>query len=263
VTDDTTMALAMGESIVEDEKIDPVLIAEAFSLWLSNKPVDIGNTVRRGIIHYRYSLDPCVPESETDAGNGACMRCLPVILATYCANEHTKREAQRNQAHITHNNALSDAAIDCVTDMIHAIFDGADKNDLLHGPVAKLVSDYPEFNFRRKAMTNPTGYIVDTMQAVLQAFFDTDTFRDCLVDVVNRGGDADTTGAIVGMIAGAYYELKGIPGKWLNTLDSKTCYQCETQALDLIDYTFLASEGVYKKKPLSTGTSQGTLGVSA
>lgn len=238
VTDDTTMALALGQSIVEDDKIDAILIAEAFSHWMSKKPVDIGNTVRRGIIHYRYSMDPFVPQSDTDAGNGACMRCLPIILATYGASEESIREAQRIQAHVTHNNALSDAAIDCVTSMMHLIFDGADKNDLLHGCVADLIEEHPEFTFRPRRRTDPSGYIVETMQAVFQVFFDTDSFRDCLVDIVNRGGDADTTGAIVGMIAGAHYGLKGIPGKWLNRLDSKIYHQCEMQALDLIDYAY-------------------------
>lgn len=238
VTDDTTMALAIGQSIVEDESIDALLIAEAFSHWFSMKPVDIGNTVRRGIIHYRYSMIPEVPESENDAGNGACMRCLPVILATYGASKEIRRESQRKQAHVTHNNALSDAAIDCITDMIHDIFEGADKNELMHGPVKGFIDKFPVFSFRRKKMNNPSGYIVDTMQAVFQSFFDTDSFQDCLVDVVNRGGDADTTGAIAGKIAGAYYGSHAIPAKWLSRLNAKTRDLCETQALDLIDYAY-------------------------
>jgi ADP-ribosyl-[dinitrogen reductase] hydrolase len=84
-------------------------------------------------------------------------------------------------------------------------------------------------------MENPTGYIVDTMIAVLQAFIDTDSFRDCLVDVVNRGGDADTTGAIAGMIAGAYYGLHAVPREWLAALDPRVRDACRDQALALME----------------------------
>ncbi|MFA6921624.1 MAG: ADP-ribosylglycohydrolase family protein, partial [Gallionella sp.] len=76
--------------------------------------------------------------------------------------------------------------------------------------------------------------VVDTVQAVFQAFFDTDDFKSCLVDVVNRGGDADTTGAIAGMLAGALYGLDAIPEVWKKTLNAEVRTSCETQAVALI-----------------------------
>jgi ADP-ribosyl-[dinitrogen reductase] hydrolase len=69
---------------------------------------------------------------------------------------------------------------------------------------------------------------------VFQSFFATNDFRTCLIDVVNRGGDADTTGAIAGMLAGALYGLDAIPGVWLKTLDPNVRLSCETQAAQLI-----------------------------
>jgi ADP-ribosyl-[dinitrogen reductase] hydrolase len=69
---------------------------------------------------------------------------------------------------------------------------------------------------------------------VFQGFFDTDDFRACLIDVVNRGGDADTTGAIAGMLAGARYGLEEIPEEWLKALDANTRRLCEGQAQTLI-----------------------------
>jgi ADP-ribosyl-[dinitrogen reductase] hydrolase len=68
------------------------------------------------------------------------------------------------------------------------------------------------------------------MHAVLQGLFATDNFEDCLIDVVNRGGDADTTGAIVGMLAGARYGYEAIPKRWLRALDEITRQLCEKQA---------------------------------
>ena len=111
-----------------------------------------------------------------------------------------------------------------------------------HDPVAieqrralELVREQPVFAYDHKRQENPSGFVVDTMQAVLQAFFATESFEDCLVDVVNRGGDADTTGAIAGMLAGARYGMAGIPKRWLRALDEFTRLACEKQAEALIN----------------------------
>lgn len=97
-----------------------------------------------------------------------------------------------------------------------------------------LVEKFPVFAWDRKHSENPSGYIVDTLQAVFQSLFATECFEDCLIDVVNRGGDADTTGAIAGMLAGARYGLAAIPRRWLRGLDELTRVRCEKQAEALI-----------------------------
>ena len=235
VTDDTTMSLALGASIIETGYVNPESVAQSFSDWMVKGPVDIGKTVKRGIIHFRYSGIPFVTESLSDAGNGACMRTLPVALATYGMDDPIAISiASRDQAHVTHNNPLSDAATECVIQVIHAALDGYDKYWIKHGPVEQLLNRFPEFNYFEIRREMPTGYIVQTFQAVLQAFFTTDTFEECLLDVVNRGGDADTTGAIAGMIAGSYYGIEEIPKRWLTQLDASVAQMCASQAKTLL-----------------------------
>jgi ADP-ribosyl-[dinitrogen reductase] hydrolase len=235
VTDDTTMSLALGTSILAQGKVDAYAAAVAFDTWMRAKPVDIGNTVRRNLLQFRKTGNPEAPYSDQDAGNGAAMRVLPVALATFGQAEDTVRAACRAQAHVTHHCALSDAACECLVFMVQDALRGEDKNHLLHRHAHPLAARHPEFKFRAvRPSSNPSGYVVDTMQAVFQSFFDTDDFRECLIDVVNRGGDADTTGAIAGMLAGALYGLEAIPEIWLNTLDANTRQSCEAQALALI-----------------------------
>ncbi len=233
VTDDTTMSLALGRAILDAGQVEALAAAQAFDDWMRSKPVDIGNTVRRGIMHFRRSGNPRSPVSEHDAGNGACMRCLPVALATLQCPENAI-EANRAQAHVTHNNPLSDAATECVIQMIQAALLGWGLDDMRAGPISKLLEHYAQFAFEKKRITNPSGYIVETMQAVLQALYANNTFETAMTDVVNRGGDSDTTGAILGMIAGAYYGPESIPSRWLKKLDSQICYECEKQARTLI-----------------------------
>jgi ADP-ribosyl-[dinitrogen reductase] hydrolase len=235
VTDDTTMSLALGNSIVSHGKVDALAAAQAFDAWMRVKPVDIGNTVRRNLLQFRKTGNPEAPYSDQDAGNGAAMRVLPVALATLGESDDAVRAACRAQAHVTHNCIASDAACECLVFMVQDALRGADKNHLLHRHAHPLAAQYPQFKFRAtRQSSNPSGYVADTLQAVFQSFFDTDDFRDCLVDVVNRGGDADTTGAIAGMLAGALYGLHAIPNVWLKTLDAETSHSCAVQARTLI-----------------------------
>lgn len=234
VTDDTTMSLALGASILAQGKVDALAAAQAFDAWMRAKPVDIGNTVRRNLLQFRKSGNPEAVYSDHDAGNGAAMRVLPVALATLNQAEETVRAACRAQAHVTHHCALSDAACECLVFMVQDALRGADKNHLLHTYAHPLAALHPEFKFRAiRQSNNPSGFIVDTMQAVFQSFFDTDDFQSALIDVVNRGGDADTTGAITGMLAGALSGLDEIPEEWLKTLDVNISRACAMQAAAL------------------------------
>ena len=63
-----------------------------------------------------------------------------------------------------------------------------------------------------------TGYVVQSLEAALWAFHGTDNFRDGCLAAVNLGDDADTTGAIYGQIAGAFYGEAALPQAWLEPL---------------------------------------------
>jgi ADP-ribosyl-[dinitrogen reductase] hydrolase len=233
VTDDTEMSLALGRSILSSGGVNAGAAAEAFSAWMRTKPVDIGNTVRRGIRHYRQTGETSVPLHEYDAGNGACMRTVPIALYTFGAELATIAAAHRSQAHVTHHNLVSDAGTLAVIQMVQTGLRGGTWQEL-RDLTAALVATEPRYGFERRRIENPGGYIVETLQAVFQALFSTDSFETALIDIVNRGGDADTTGAILGMIAGAFYGLEAIPPRWLTALDKDTALECRTQALELM-----------------------------
>lgn len=239
VTDDTEMSLALGNAILTAGGVEPRAVAEAFSDWMRTKPVDIGHTVRRGISLYRRTGETQAPESEHDAGNGACMRALPIAIFTLGAGPEAVDRANRIQAHVTHHNQLSDLGTLTVIRMVQTAMLGGTKEQLR--ALVDAVSDgESRYRFDRKRVENPSGYIVDTLRAVFQALFATDSFESALIDVVNRGGDADTTGAILGMIAGALYGLEAIPKRWLSVLDKDTAQTCQLQASQLLQASPIA-----------------------
>ena len=234
VTDDTEMSLALGKAILQQRRVDAHAIAEAFSEWMRSKPVDIGNTVRRGLVHFRTTGEPCVALDDQNAGNGACMRCLPVALLHWNSGEADLLEASRAQAHITHHSGVADAGTETVLRMLVAALNGKALS-VLREHAQRLVARYPEFDFNRRPIGNPSAWIVETLKAVFQALFTHKELEPTLIDVVNRGGDADTTGAIAGMLCGALYGIEAIPLRWLKQLDGEVAAACREQALQLID----------------------------
>lgn len=231
VTDDTEMALCIARAIVASQGWSLDTIAGNFAAWLKSRPVDCGDTCRKGIRAYMLGGSLEVPPNEWDAGNGAAMRMLPVALFSLPDSELLKKYAVE-QAHITHNNPLSDAACICLGQMLHLAICGAEKSRLRR-LANGLASRFPTFAFEPYRGL-ASGYVVDTLQTVFHWFFRGNSFEECLVGTVNQGGDADTTGAICGMLAGAYYGRKAIPQRWVKRMDGKIIAEIERLADQLV-----------------------------
>jgi ADP-ribosyl-[dinitrogen reductase] hydrolase len=216
VTDDTDMSLCIARAVEAAGGWDARAIADRFVAWLGSGPADVGSTVRKGI--RRYLLDGTLagPFNEGDAGNGAAMRMVPVALATLADGALLERRAVE-QARITHHHPLSDAACVHVGRLLHMGCLGLSKARLRRTSEALAAR---EREFRLDAYDGlATGYVADTLRTVLHFFEETRSFEECVVAVVNQGGDADTTGAIAGAIAGAYYGPGELPARWLRRLD--------------------------------------------
>jgi ADP-ribosyl-[dinitrogen reductase] hydrolase len=231
VTDDTEMALALGRSLLRCDGLDARDLCEEFAAWLKSRPVDVGNTCRRGIRRYMTDGSVAGPYFDGDARNGAAMRILPLALATLGdpARAAAWTEAQ---CRTTHHHPHSDAAALALVQMLHALLAGEGK------PGARAVAD-GLIELHRNFGFDPyrgqcSAYVVDTLQTVLHFYFNTESFGDCVVQTVNQGGDADTTGALAAMLAGATYGIDAIPKPWLGRLDRNVAAQIRSQVPDLL-----------------------------
>jgi ADP-ribosyl-[dinitrogen reductase] hydrolase len=241
VTDDTEMTLCVARGIVGSGRWSLGPIADHFARWLARGPADVGATCRRGIEEYREKGRLEAPPDERGAGNGAAMRVAPVALYTL-GNEELLSRLAVEQAHITHHHPLSDAACVSVGKMIQRGLIGAPL-PVLRATAEELAARHPEFRLEGYDGES-SAYVVDTLRTVFDAFFSTDTFEDCVVKTVNRGGDADTTGSIAGAIAGALYGFDAIPRRWLQALDPNLREELSSLAKALL-----------RKSPLFAGTS--------
>ena len=235
ITDDTEMSLCIARAIIETGSFSLKAIADRFATWLKTGPVDVGDTCRRGIRNYLLNGVLETPCNEWDAGNGALMRMTPVALYTL-GNDLLLDRCSREQARLTHNHPRSDAACYWYGRLLHLALRGASKARLQR-EANKFTTRFPCFAYQPYRGL-ATGYVVDTMQTVLHHFFRSRNFEECVVTTVNQGGDADTTGAIAGALAGAYYDLEEIPRRWLKKMDRKVLEEVEKLAEDLVKMAF-------------------------
>ncbi|MFU8805758.1 MAG: ADP-ribosylglycohydrolase family protein, partial [Bradymonadaceae bacterium] len=83
-------------------------------------------------------------------------------------------------------------------------------------PLVETIDAVAAGSFKQKSPPEirGTGYVVDCLEAALWAFAHTDDFREGALAAVNLGDDADTTGAVYGQLAGAFYGAEAIPAPW-------------------------------------------------
>ena len=63
-----------------------------------------------------------------------------------------------------------------------------------------------------------SGYVVDSLGSAMWCFFSSRTFAEAVLMAANLGDDADTTAAVCGQVAGAYYGARDIPAAWIERL---------------------------------------------
>ena len=210
-TDDTSMALAMATSLIEKKSFDADDIMKKFCEWFQqgkfctrDKCFDIGNTVYNALSSYSDSikqnqfLQPYRGmTSEDTSGNGALMRMAPVIIFAKDLDQAKTLAVQ--QTLLTHGSEL------CVK------YSTMLAEELYTGKAIEKYSQYklPDNVKREEVMSG--GFVKETYEAAWWAFSTTNNFEDCIIKAINRGHDADTTGAVAGMIAGRYYGYRNIP----------------------------------------------------
>jgi ADP-ribosyl-[dinitrogen reductase] hydrolase len=238
-TDDTTMALALADSLVEKRGFDRTDVARRYVEWFRSGPPDIGNTVRSSLELIAEGMAPDAASRQAheansmqSATNGALMRCAPLALYGH-RDAATLIRISMEEARITHHDVRAGSASAALNLLLKAILDGEEDRravvayatDTLMENTEGADNVMPEIAGKQQKDLRPTGYVVDTLETALWMFCHTRSLRECIVQTVNLGGDADTTGAVAGALAGAFYGMEAIPRDWLATLQDKNRIQ--------------------------------------
>jgi ADP-ribosylglycohydrolase len=238
-TDDTSMALCLATSLVEKNGFDPKDQMERYRRWWkkgylssNGRCFDIGNTVADALRRYEQTGDPIAGStSPQSAGNGCIMRLAPVPMF-YLNDLELAMEKSAQSSRTTHGAVACLDACRYLAALLLGALSGSSKEEILsfrYSPVPRywerrpLVPEIDEIARESFKTKNPpaiqgTGYVVRSLEAALWSFYTTDSFEAAILRAANLGDDADTTAAICGQLAGAYYGESGIPKKWLEKL---------------------------------------------
>jgi ADP-ribosyl-[dinitrogen reductase] hydrolase len=231
-TDDCSMALCLGESLVECSGFEPVDQMQRYLRWwkdgyLSVKGYcfDIGLTVAAALGKYESTGHPFAGSTDPySAGNGSRMRLAPVVLA-YRAMPGQALWYAGESSRTTHGAPAAIDACKLYARMILAALNGCSKEEILSQTLylGSLVPEIAEVSNGSYKHKNPpaiagTGYVVKSLEAALWAFYRSSSFGKGALLAANLGDDADTTAAIFGQLAGAFYSASAIPEKWLAKL---------------------------------------------
>lgn len=231
-TDDTSMALCLASSLVEKGEFDPSDQMARYVRWhdegymsSTGRCFDIGNTTAAALARFKRTRDPFAGSTDSQsAGNGSIMRLAPVPLffaADMAKAVHYSAESSRT----TH------AAAECLDAcrlfgavLVRALHGGA-KEDVLLGDAqafagSPAIEAIARGDYRAKAEAHIFGssYVVKSLEAALWCFDKTGSFEEAVLRAANLGKDADTTAAVCGQVAGAFYGVAGIPQRWLGRL---------------------------------------------
>jgi ADP-ribosyl-[dinitrogen reductase] hydrolase len=247
-TDDTSMALCLAESILE-KGWDPHDQMRRYVRWwregvLSSTGTcfDIGNTVASALAEYEERSARgeiggeaesayCGSSSERASGNGSLMRLAPVPMRWAGAPAEAIEKCGES-SRTTHQSRQSIDACRYYGGLIVGALRGESKETLLSpawAPVAEYWEVHPlhpiiaaiahgSWRAKEREAIESSGYVAHSLEAALWCFARTEDFRSGALMAANLGDDADTTAAIYGQLAGAFYGVAGIPGEWVGKL---------------------------------------------
>lgn len=237
-TDDTSMMLCLSDSLIETGGMNAFDQAARYLRWYRNgenactgRCVGVGSTVSEAITRFERTSEICVSEtSQGSAGNGSLMRVAPVALFYALQPELQAMLAAKQSSMVTHSDVRCAQACEIMTLLLHRALraqkDQHAKAFLMETLAAYLTYSpncHPEIRtiaegrFVDKARENiyGTGYVIASLEAALWCFYHSESFEQGVLLAANLGDDADTTAAIFGQLAGAFYSMNGIPPKWL------------------------------------------------
>jgi ADP-ribosyl-[dinitrogen reductase] hydrolase len=204
-TDDTSMALCLAESLLACQGTNLKDQAERYVRWYrhghwssTGRCFDIGNATRAAIERFESTANPASGSTDPhSAGNGSIMRLAPAVLY-YASHRESAIHAAIESSRTTHQ---AQACLDACAQLAA----------ILH---SLLNAEKPALAHRDRDQVKGSGYVLESLEAAIWAFDSTESYEQAILAATNLGDDADTTAAITGQMAGAWYGASGIPLEW-------------------------------------------------
>jgi ADP-ribosylglycohydrolase len=241
-SDDSSLSFCLAECLCRGYSLDA--IANSFWRWYKEAywtprgdVFDIGQTTHTAIMRLKQGVVPhqAGGKVENSNGNGSLMRILPMA---YCHRNFTLGELLarvHDVSAITHAHARSQMSCGIYISIAVALLEGADPQTAYLQALQDIQTIYSvrEFLLEKPHFgrifsgeiaklpveeINSGGYVIDTLESSLWCLLNSSSYSEAVLKAVNLGGDADTTAAVTGGLAGIYYGVENIPQKWMNQI---------------------------------------------
>jgi len=224
-TDDTEMALALAESLCAHQPLDPADLTRRFVAWYRSNPPDIGIHTASVLARvsqgepWQQAVETVQNQKPNSAGNGSVMRSWPVALI-HSDNLDRLLTDSRLQSRGTHPHEDCQAGSAFVNAVIYHLLRDVTPEKAVAQALddakvpASLQAVIKAAVYKSRVDLPNTGWVRHTLESAVWGLLTTSSFEEAVIAVVNLGNDADTSGAVVGAMAGAAYGLSGIPQRW-------------------------------------------------
>lgn len=194
---------------------------------------DIGTTTAAALHSFQQSGEPFSGSTDPRAaGNGSIMRLAPVPIFYFpdlAKVIHYSAESSRT----THGSVECVDSCRLFAAILYKAFYGQSKAQILFGAHFPTLSDVKlapkvqalangDYRDKSEDQIFGSGYVINSLEAALWCFWQTSTYREAVLRAANLGDDADTTAAVCGQIAGAFYGVEGIPPEWLEKVTMRS-----------------------------------------
>lgn len=239
VSDDTEHTCMVAQSLIVsggNEQIFAKALAWRFRFWLLLLPAGVGYATLRAIVKLWLGFGPH-RSGVFSAGNGAAMRSA-IIGVCYGDNPEKMRSLVKISTRITHRDPKAEygalaialaAYLASGRSIISPEVYYQTLAEFLQGEAEEFLALIKEASDRAEngsdlSINCPSkhgisGYVYHTVPAVIQVWLrNQQNYRQAIAEIIELGGDTDTTAAILGGIIGASVGKSGIPQEWLNNL---------------------------------------------
>ena len=251
-SDDSSLAFCLAESLCGG--LDLGDLADRFCRWRYEgywtpygTAFDIGGSTRKAIKRLREGVNPLMAggRTEWDNGNGSLMRILPLAFYVKDMDAEERFMHTHQVSSLTHGHLRSMMACCIYVQVAINLLEGDTPMSAYHKMKDVIIEYYHdeaysnEFSYFSRILRGDistcskkeiqsTGYVIHTLEAALWCLLNNDSYEKAVLCGVNLGGDTDTTGAVVGGLAGIHYGFDAIPPRWVEQIARKD---------DIIDLT--------------------------
>ena len=242
-TDDMAMALCLAQSLIDCKGVNQKDQLQKYLNWYengymsaNNRSIGCGKNILLSLGNFKLTnCNECGSKKmKKRAGNGSLMRVAPNAIY-YRDNLQMAIEASEKSSYTTHGLKICADACALYTGLIFGALNGATKEELLSNDyinylkkfitpnIDKEILDVAYGSYKEKSEDeiSSSGYVVNTLEASLWAFYNSNSFDEGVLMAVNLGADADTVGAVYGQLAGAYYSIENINKEWVKNICQK------------------------------------------